>query len=80
MNKDEIRLLLDKCEEISKNGRTFAQRYLYDVLLIALNTGMRKGEILSLKKSDIVLGDLGGYISLKDTKNGDNRLEVGQGP
>ena len=34
---------------------------------------MRKGEILSLKKSDIVLGDLGGYISLKDTKNGDNR-------
>jgi hypothetical protein len=34
---------------------------------------MRKSEILNLKKSGIVLGDLGGFISLKDTKNGDNR-------
>jgi integrase len=34
---------------------------------------MRRGEILRLKKSDVVLGDLGGFISLKDTKSGDNR-------
>jgi len=53
LNEVEIRLLLDKGEEISKSGRTFAQRYLYDVLLIALNTGMRIREILELKKENI---------------------------
>lgn len=26
-----------------------------------------------MRKDDVVIGDLGGYISLKDTKNGDNR-------
>ena len=34
---------------------------------------MIKSEILNLKKSDVFMGDLGGFISLKDTKNGDNR-------
>jgi integrase len=49
------------------------QPHLAKIVYLALNTGMRKSEILNLKKSDIVLGDLGGFISLKDTKNGDNR-------
>ena len=55
LNKVEIRLLLDKGEEISKNGRTFAQRYLYYVLLIALNTGRRIREILESKKENMIL-------------------------
>ena len=47
--------------------------YLADIVLIALNTGMRKSEILGLKKSDIFLKDISGYILLKDTKNNDVR-------
>jgi len=66
LNKVEIRLLLDKGEEISKNGRTFAQRYLYDVLLIALNTGMRIREILELKKENIDFNR--GLIFVEKTK------------
>jgi integrase len=46
---------------------------LRDIVLLALYTGMRSGEILKLKKADIVFAEIGGYISLKDTKNGDNR-------
>ena len=44
-----------------------------DVVRLALFTGMRKGEILKLKKVDVHIGDLGGYILLRDTKNGENR-------
>jgi integrase len=46
---------------------------LRDMVILALSTGMRLGEILKLKKNDVVIGEIGGYISLKDTKNGDNR-------
>jgi integrase len=46
---------------------------LRDIVLLALYTGMRSGEILKLEISDIVFAEIGGYISLKDTKNGDNR-------
>jgi integrase len=49
------------------------QPHLAKIVYLALNTGMRKGEILNLKKSDVVLGDIRGFISLRDTKNGDNR-------
>lgn len=50
-----------------------SQPHLRDIVYLALNTGMWRGEILRLKKSAVVLGDLGGFISLKDTKSGDNR-------
>jgi len=46
---------------------------LRDIVLLALYTGMRSGEILKLQKTDIVFAEIGGYISLRDTKNGDNR-------
>ena len=51
-------------------------QYLKDVVMFALVTGARKGEILNLKKSDVVLGELGGSIVFRDTKNGENRKVV----
>jgi len=44
------------------------------IVKLALYTGMRRGEILNLKKSDVILPEVGhGEIRLHDTKNGDNR-------
>lgn len=47
--------------------------YLKAIVTIALYTGMRKSEILNLRRKDVVLKDIGGYVILKDTKNGENR-------
>ena len=46
---------------------------LADIVYFALNTGARKSEILNLLRSDVFLGDLGGYVLFRQTKNGDNR-------
>ncbi len=51
-------------------------QYLKEVVMFALATGARKGEILNLKKSDVILGELGGSIIFRDTKNGENRKVV----
>lgn len=48
-----------------------AASYLYPIVVIALNTGMRKGEILSLEWRMIDLKN--GSIRLENTKNGDKR-------
>lgn len=47
LSKDEVDLLLFYCKQ-SKN------KNLYPIVQIALNTGMRKGEIVKLKKDDII--------------------------
>ena len=44
-----------------------------DIVIFALATGMRRSEIFKLKKVDVVLGDLGGFILIRDTKNGESR-------
>jgi len=44
-----------------------------DIVIFALATGMRRSEIFRLKKTDVLLGDLGGFIILRDTKNGESR-------
>ena len=46
--------------------------YLYLVVVLALSTGMRQGEILSLTWRDIDFDD--GKITLQDTKNGERRV------
>ena len=53
-----------------------APQYVKNFVMFALATGARKGEILNLKKSDVVLGELGGSIVFRDTKNGENRKVV----
>lgn len=56
--------LLEAC----KNSRN---RQLYTIVILALSTGMRKGEILNLAWDSIDLKK--GRITLMDTKNGETR-------
>lgn len=63
---DEERMKLVKaCQESESKG-------LYPVVILALSTGMRRGEILNLKWSDIDLER--GAILLQTTKNGEHRF------
>ncbi|MBR9707261.1 MAG: site-specific integrase [Candidatus Diapherotrites archaeon] len=45
--------------------------YLYTVVVLALSTGMRQGEIMNLKWKDVDI--VQGRITLFDTKNGESR-------
>ena len=63
---DEERMKLIKaCQESESKG-------LYPVVILALSTGMRRGEILNLKWSDVDLDR--GSILLQTTKNGERRF------
>jgi len=53
LSHDQIDKLLEAAKEISKNPRSPLQRAFYDICTLALNTGMRKSEILNLKWKDI---------------------------
>lgn len=46
--------------------------YLYPVVVLALSTGMRQGEIMNLRWEEIDL--LKGRLTLDDTKNGERRV------
>ncbi|MCX5657771.1 MAG: site-specific integrase, partial [Candidatus Omnitrophica bacterium] len=60
LEKEEIIRLLANCN-----------RHLRSMVVVALNTGMRKGEILGLKWHDVDFRQ--GIIYLLDTKNGEKR-------
>ena len=60
LSDDERARLLEACVE-SNNP------YLYPVVVLALSTGMRKGEILGIRWRDVQLER--GLISIPDTKN-----------
>jgi integrase len=60
LNVDESRTLVDACEG-----------YLKDIVVTALNSGMRRGEILGLKWDRVDLKH--GFILLDKTKNGERR-------
>ncbi|MDN3509424.1 MAG: site-specific integrase [Candidatus Neptunochlamydia sp.] len=64
LSEEECQKLLTSCKE-SKNP------YLYSVVVIALSTGMRRGEILGLKWKDIDFEKK--LITLEQTKNGTTR-------
>ncbi len=57
---DEIKKLISSCES-----------HLKPIVITALNTGMRKGEILSLQWKNVDLKN--GFILLEKTKSGDRR-------
>lgn len=57
---DEIKTLLAVCRP-----------YMRDIVLFALNTGMRRGEILKLEWPDVDMER--NVINVRDTKNGENR-------
>jgi integrase len=60
LSKEECHTLIDACVD-----------YLKPIVITALNTGMRKGEILSLKWDNVDLTH--GFILLDHTKNGERR-------
>lgn len=64
LEKEEISCLLSACKK-SKSP------YLYPIVLIALTTCARKGEILSLKRNDIQFDRK--IMTFRDTKNGETR-------
>lgn len=64
LSEDERQRLLTSCK-VSRNP------YLYTVVVLALSTGARRGELLSLRWKDIDLNR--GVITLHDTKNGERR-------
>lgn len=64
LSLEEIRRLMEACK-VSRN------KMLYDVVMIALTTGMRYSEIISLKWDQIDFDK--GFIHLYKTKNGTER-------
>lgn len=69
LTKEEIQALLKECSSP-----------LHEIVTIALNTGMRKGEIQNLKWRDITLSDEFCLINLRITKNGKPReIEMNAG-
>lgn len=79
LSEEEIERLLQACPTPPKDNKQFGGRvklildnqskYLQDFIAIALNTGMRKGEILSLRWSQIK----NGFIYLDKTKTDEAR-------
>ena len=61
---DEERRLLEACG-------TFSNQWFVPVIQFAIETGMRRGEILSLHWQDVHLDR--SFVHLRDTKNGDSR-------
>ena len=65
LSDEERARLIRACQESESKG-------LYPVVILALSTGMRRGEILNLKWSDVDLDR--GAILLQTTKNGERRF------
>lgn len=64
LDDDERKRLLKACHESDSNA-------LYPIVVLALSTGMRQGEILNLKWEDVNLNQ--GAAILHETKNGERR-------
>ncbi|MDS4040831.1 MAG: site-specific integrase [Candidatus Competibacter sp.] len=64
LSDEERAVLLRECQ-------TSANPYLYPVVVLALSTGMRAGEIMNLEWRDVDLAR--GWITLRETKNGERR-------
>lgn len=64
LDDDERAGLLKACKESSN-------AWLYPCVILALSTGMRQGELMGLKWSDVNLKD--GFLILHKTKNGTRR-------
>jgi integrase len=71
LDEDERDRLLAACRE-SRSP------LLYPVVLLALSTGMRRGEIMQLRHSDVDLQL--GRITIEESKNGERRVVPLQGP
>lgn len=71
--RGRVRFLDDsEREALLKACRESSNPYLYIVVILALSTGMRQGEIMNLRWKDIDLNT--GRITLHETKNGERRV------
>jgi integrase len=66
LTPEQEKRLLEECDK-----RPQRKKYLKDLVLFALHTGMRQGEIFNLKNSNVNLKE--NYIKVIDTKTGKNR-------
>lgn len=64
LSNEERLALLDACQQ-SKS------KHLYTIVVLAISTGMRHGELINLRWADVDL--VSGMITLNDTKNGEKR-------
>ena len=64
LSEIERKALLEACQQ-SEN------KYLYTIVVLALSTGMRRGEIMNLRWDDVNPKE--GYLILHETKNGERR-------
>lgn len=64
LSDDERKVLLEACRKSSN-------KYIYSVVVLALSTGMRQGEIMNLRWQDIDVEN--GRITLHETKNNERR-------
>lgn len=71
LEKEEIRKLLEAIDGLMLVNKHDQYIHLKPIIIVALNTGMRKGEILGLKWRDIDIQRK--TIHLSDTKNGEER-------
>ena len=53
LSKSDVEKVLAIARDISENPKTQLQRMIYDLILFALNTGLRKSEIIMLKWKDV---------------------------
>ncbi len=53
LTQEELRKILRIAKEVQEKPKSYFQAIFYDLILFALNTGMRLGEILNLKKEYI---------------------------
>lgn len=64
LSDDERKRLLKACKDTP-------HPYLYTIVVLALATGMRQGEIMAIRWDDVNIKD--GFIILHETKNGERR-------
>ena len=67
LSSDEIKNILESAKLIQASPRTKIQAIIYDLILLALMTGMRLGEIINLKKEYVRPGML--IIPITHTKH-----------
>ncbi len=66
LTKEETLILLRTIKDKEKANNW------YDIVIFALNTGLRKGEIFNLSRNDINIQNR--YLTVLDTKNNKNRI------